>query len=122
MNIVREVQEPSRFNPHVLDLKGVQNSKGNNKSVATVRIELPKGFVLEDIDVESIQLNGAVKPVKGDVQVTETQLSVMFSRQDLLPVVEEGDEVPSTTRRLLGKPPCSSMSEETKLKGILKLG
>ena len=81
------------FNPHVLNLRGVKNSNGKNRSVATVKIELPSDLNVEEVDLDSVQLNGVVKPLKGESRVSENTLSMTFLRQDLLPVLEEGDHV-----------------------------
>jgi hypothetical protein len=93
---VELVEAAIEFNPHVLNLRGVNHSNGNNQSVATVLIELPSDLDVNEVDVESIRLNGAAKPVKGSAEVDGEKLSVTFSRQELLTVVEEGNQVEIT--------------------------
>ncbi|GAE35960.1 bacterial Ig-like domain-containing protein [Halalkalibacter akibai] len=79
------------FKPHVLNLKGVSNSNGKNQSVAKLLISLAD-VKAEEIDVTSVRLNGEILPVK-DAIVHNEGLEITFLRQDLIPVVEEGNQV-----------------------------
>ncbi|SDZ46829.1 Ig-like domain (group 3) [Evansella caseinilytica] len=87
------VEAAIKFTPYVLNLKGVNRSNGNNQSAATVQIQLSSELSVNDIEAESIQLNGAAKPMAGSAEVSGNTLTVKFSRQDLLSVVEEGNQV-----------------------------
>ncbi|MCL7745751.1 bacterial Ig-like domain-containing protein [Halalkalibacter alkaliphilus] len=81
------------FTPHVLNVKGVNNSSGNNPSVATVKIEFADETTNQEVVVESIRLNGIVKPVQ-DADIDGQKVTVKFSRQDLAKILEEGNQVP----------------------------
>ncbi|WP_332631877.1 hypothetical protein [Halalkalibacter flavus] len=81
------------FTPHVLNVKGVNNSNGNNQSVATVKIEFADETTNQEVVLESIRLNGIVKPVQ-DADIDAQKVTVQFSRHDLAVILEEGNQVP----------------------------
>ncbi|MFC0560093.1 bacterial Ig-like domain-containing protein [Halalkalibacter alkalisediminis] len=114
---VETIEADVEFNPQVLNLKGVQQSSAKNDSVATLYIELPDGFNAEDIDLESIHLNYALKPVKDTAEVSGRTLSMKFSRAALLTVVDEGEE---TSITITGQLKSGVSFEGTKLIKVIK--
>ncbi|MGY4691570.1 bacterial Ig-like domain-containing protein [Salibacterium sp. K-3] len=82
------VEADIRFTPPVLNVKG--------GGVATVHIELPEEHDAEEIQFDSIRLNGEVEPVKQPG--SSRSYKVQFNRQELADVLEEGKETEVTVR------------------------
>ena len=83
------------FDPDTLNIK----SKGR---VVTVYIELPVGYDVNEIDISSITLNGAIQVLNRPTEVGDQDsdsipdLMVKFDRSDVQDVLDPGDEVEVT--------------------------
>ena len=87
------------FDPDTLNLK----SKGK---FATVYIELPVDFDASEIDVFSLELNELVPPLPKPVEIGDydsdgiNDLMVKFDREELIEVLEPGEQIIDLTGRL----------------------
>jgi len=75
------------FHPETLN----QKSKGK---WVTVYIELPEGYDVSDIDIESVRLNDVLS--RADSSPTEIDggiLMVKFDREDVINLLEPGEKV-----------------------------
>jgi hypothetical protein len=92
------------FDPDTLNLK----DKGK---FATVYIELPDDFDVSDIDLFSLALNELVPPLPKPIEIGDydndgiNDLMVKFDLQELIEVLEPGEQIIDLTGRLLdGRP------------------
>jgi len=87
------------FDPDTLNLK----SEGK---FATVYIELPDDFDVSEIDVFSLELNELVPPLQKPIEIGDydsdgiNDLMVKFDRQEIMEVLETGEQIIDLTGRL----------------------
>lgn len=87
------------FDPDTLNLK----SKGK---FVTVYIELPEDFDVSDIDLFSLELNELVSPLPKPIEIGDydsdgiNDLMVKFDLQELIEVLEPGEQIIDLTGRL----------------------